>query len=37
MWNEQDLKQMETKGIDTAQIDQQLERFAQGFPWLRIH
>ena len=36
MWNEQDLKQMEVKGITTAQIDRQLERFALGFPWLRI-
>ena len=36
MWNEQDLKQMEAKGITTAQIDRQLERFALGFPWLRI-
>ena len=36
MWNDQDLKQMEAKGITTAQIDRQLERFAQGFPWLHI-
>ena len=36
MWNDQDLKQMAAKGIATAQIDRQLARFAQGFPWLRI-
>ena len=28
MWNEHDLKQMESKGITTAQIDKQLERAA---------
>lgn len=36
MWNEQDIKQMEAKGLTTEQIDKQLARFAQGFPWLRI-
>lgn len=36
MWNEHDLKQMESKGITTAQIDKQLERFDQGFAWLRL-
>ncbi len=35
-WNEHDMKQMEVKGISTEKIDEQLQRFAQGFPWLRI-
>lgn len=37
MWNDQDLKQMDAKGISSETVDQQMQRFAQGFPWLRIH
>lgn len=37
MFTEQDLAQMEQKGITAEQVEQQLKRFATGFPYLKIY
>ena len=36
MLRPEDLKLIEEKGITSAQVEEQLERFATGFPYLRI-
>lgn len=36
MLNTDDLKQLKERGIEPAQVEQQLQRFADGFPYLRI-
>ena len=37
MLNEKDLQLIEDKGITTAEIEKQINRFEKGFPHLRIH
>ncbi len=36
MWNENDKRQMEAKGITEPMIETQLKRFETGFPWLKL-
>ena len=36
MFNEGDVKQIESRGSSVAAIDRQIERFKKGFPWMRI-
>lgn len=36
MFTEQDIQQMKARGTDLRQIEQQIEHFKNGFPWLKI-
>ena len=36
MFNSDDLKQIESRGSSAAVVEQQIERFKKGFPWMRI-
>lgn len=36
MFNEDDVKQIESRGSSVAAVDRQVERFKKGFPWMRI-
>jgi len=35
-WTDRDLEQFQTKGIDLAEIEEQLRRFREGFPFVQI-
>ncbi len=37
MFNEQDQQLIESKGLTTSRVEEQVKRFEQGFPTLRIH
>ena len=36
MFNSDDLKQIESRGSSAAVVEQQIERFKKGFPWMKI-
>ena len=36
MFTEQDIRQIEARGADLLQIEQQIEHFKKGFPWMKI-
>lgn len=36
MFNTDDLKQIESRGSSAAVVEQQIERFKKGFPWMKI-
>ena len=36
MFTQQDIRQIEARGADLQQIEQQIEHFKNGFPWMKI-
>lgn len=36
MFNEDDVRQIESRGSSVAAVDRQIERFKKGFPWMKI-
>ena len=36
MFNEDDVRQIESRGSSVAAVDRQVERFKKGFPWMKI-
>ncbi|MBR5018277.1 MAG: DUF4301 family protein [Bacteroidales bacterium] len=36
MFSEKDIRQIETRGADLQQIEEQIEHFKKGFPWMKI-
>ena len=36
MFTEKDIRQIAARGADLAQIEQQIEHFRNGFPWMKI-
>ena len=36
MFTKEDIAQIEQRGSDVQTVEQQVERFKQGFPWMKI-
>ncbi|MBP5611212.1 MAG: DUF4301 family protein, partial [Bacteroidales bacterium] len=36
MFTQKDIRQIEERGADLGQIEQQIEHFKKGFPWMKI-
>ena len=36
MFTEQDIRQIRERGAEPGQIEQQVEHFKKGFPWMKI-
>lgn len=36
MFNEDDVRQIESRGSSVSAVDRQIERFKKGFPWMKI-
>ena len=36
MFSQEDIKQIKDRGSDVKTVQQQVERFKKGFPWMKI-